>query len=207
MNDADFAYPELNPTAYVNPAEVTPGVPAGLNAAADDMEVTLTWNAAENAESYNVYVDDVLKESGITDTTYSVLNLENGREYRFAVSAVSSTNTVSAKSDEVKASPVKAEVPEVTPAAPTGLKAAAGDGQAELTWDKVENAKSYTVYQDSKAIKTGLTDTKFTVTGLTNGTKYTFTVTATMLRPISSLLRQAARSSSTPRVLRSSRRT
>ena len=270
VNNADFAYPELNPDKYVNPAEVTPGVPTGLNAAADDMEVTLTWDAAENAESYNVYVDGVLKESGITDTTYSVLNLENGTEYSFAVSAVSSTNTESAKSDEVKATPhssyippvvpeaptglkaeardgevvltwnsaeratfynvyvdgvlkesgiydttytvtgltngteygfvvsavsstdnegdksdvvtatpVKPAAPEVTPDAPAGLKAAAGDGQVELTWNKSENAKSYTVYQDGKAIKTGLTDTKFTVTGLTNGTKYTFTVTAT----------------------------
>lgn len=49
------------------------------------------------------------------------------------VSAVSSTDTEGAKSDEVRAAPVKAEVPEVTPAAPIGLKAAAGDGQAELT--------------------------------------------------------------------------
>lgn len=270
VNNADFAYPELNPTAYEKPAEVVPGVPAGLNAAADDMAVTLTWNAAENADSYNVYVDGVLKESGIKAASYTVLNLDNGREYSFAVSAVSSTNTESAKSDEVKAtphssyipavvpeaptglkaeardgevvltwnsaeratfynvyvngelkksgitdttytvtgltngteygfavsavsstdnegaksdevkaSPAKAEVPEVTPAAPTGLMAAAGDGQAELTWNASENAKSYTVYQDGKAIKIGLTDTRFTVTGLTNGTKYTFTVTAT----------------------------
>ena len=158
---------------------VVPEAPTGLKAEARDGEVVLTWNSAERATFYNVYVNGELKKSGITDTTYTVTGLTNGTEYGFVVSAVSSTNTEGAKSDEVKASPVKPEVPEVTPAAPTGLKAAAGDGQAELTWDKVENAKSYTVYQDRKAIKTGLTDTNFTVTGLTNGTKYTFTVTAT----------------------------
>ena len=149
VNDADFAYPELNPTAYVNPAEVTPGVPAGLKAeAGGDSEVVLTWNAAENAESYNVYVDGVLKESGITDTTYSVLNLENGTEYSFAVSAVSSTGTESDKSDEVKATPHSSYIPPVVPEAPTGLKAEARDGEVVLTWNSAERATFYNVYVD-----------------------------------------------------------
>ena len=53
-SSVEFAFPELNPTAYEKPAEVTPGVPAGLNADAGDIEIKLTWDAAENADSYNI---------------------------------------------------------------------------------------------------------------------------------------------------------
>lgn len=125
----EFAFPELNQTAYEKPAKVTPGVPAGLNAAAGDIEVKLTWDAAENADSYNIYVDGVLKESGIKDTNYTVLNLENGREYSFAVSAVSTTNTEGAMSEAVTATPYSSYIPAVVPEEPTGLKEAAGGSE------------------------------------------------------------------------------
>ena len=163
----------------VKPAapEVTPDAPAGLKAAAGDGQVELTWDKVENAKSYTVYQDGTAIKTGLTDTKFTVTGLTNGTKYTFTVTATADKE--STKSAEATATPVKPAAPVVTPAAPAGLKAAAGDGQVELTWDKVENAKSYTVYQDGKAIKTGLTDTKFTVTGLTNGTKYSFTVTAT----------------------------
>ena len=163
----------------VKPAapEVTPDAPAGLKAAAGDGQVELTWNKSENAKSYTVYQDGKAIKTGLTDTKFTVTGLTNGTKYIFTVTATADKE--SAQSAEAAVTPAKAEVPEVTPAAPTGLKATVGDGKVELTWDKVKNAKSYTVYQDGKFIKTGLTDTKFTVTGLTNGTKYTFTVTAT----------------------------
>lgn len=73
------------------------------------------WNAAENADSYNIYVDDVLKESGIKATSYNVLNLENGTEYSFAVSAVSTTNTDGAKSEAVRATLYSSYIPAVVP--------------------------------------------------------------------------------------------
>lgn len=174
----EFTFPELNPTAYEKPAEVVPGVPAGLNAAADDIEVKLTWDAAENADSYNVYVDGVLKESGIKATSNTVLNLENGREYSFAVSAVSSTNTEGAKSDAVKATPHSSYIPAVVPEVPTGLKAEARDGEVVLTWNSAEKATFYNVYVNGELRKSGITDTAYTVTGLTNGTEYGFVVSA-----------------------------
>ena len=49
--------------------------------------VTLTWDAVENALSYNVYSADVLL-ANVTETTYTVVDLTAETEYTFVVSAV-----------------------------------------------------------------------------------------------------------------------
>ena len=71
------------------------------------------------------------------------------------------------------------------PAAPSGLTTTAGNGQVALAWQPVTGATSYTVYRGTSAggeaatpVVTGLTSPAYTDTGLTNGTKYFYTVTA-----------------------------
>jgi hypothetical protein len=75
--------------------------------------------------------------------------------------------------------------PVVVPSAPTGVAATAGDGQVSLSWNASSGATSYNIYRSltaggegRTAYKTGVTTTSFTDTGLTNGTKYYYTVTA-----------------------------
>ena len=79
----------------------------------------------------------------------------------------------------------------VVPAAPTGVRVAAGDGQVTLTWALVPDATSYNVYMASQSgvtksnygaltggmAHTGVTS-PFVHTGLINGTTYYFVVTA-----------------------------
>ena len=73
------------------------------------------------------------------------------------------------------------------PGAPTGVTATAGNAQATVTFTPpVNNGGSpitgYTVTSNPAGgvdVNGGSTATTHTVTGLTNGTAYTFTVTAT----------------------------
>ena len=79
-----------------------------------------------------------------------------------------------------------AQLPSLAPAPPTNVVAIAADGQATVTWDAPASdggsaITSYTVTSDPDgitAVVDGSTLTS-TVLGLTNGTSYTFTVTAT----------------------------
>ncbi len=68
-------------------------------------------------------------------------------------------------------------------AVPTGVTAVAGDGKVTVSWTAVTGATSYNLYYSAVAgvagIKiNGITGTSYTLTGLTNGVVYYFTVTA-----------------------------
>lgn len=66
------------------------------------------------------------------------------------------------------------------PSVPTNVKATAGNGQATVTWTaSTGSPTSYTVTSSPGSLKANSTGTTATVSGLTNGTSYTFTVTAT----------------------------
>ncbi len=70
------------------------------------------------------------------------------------------------------------------PEPPQNVKAAAGDGAATLTWSASTSADaaSVTVYRSTasgtlgQSLKTGIANTTYTATGLTNGTTYYFTL-------------------------------
>lgn len=66
---------------------------------------------------------------------------------------------------------------------PSGLKAAAGNGKAQLTWNAVTGAKKYAVYMkktsgEAVLVDSGVTSNSYTVPGLANGTKVGFVVKA-----------------------------
>jgi hypothetical protein len=66
----------------------------------------------------------------------------------------------------------------VPPAAPTGLKAAAGNGQVELSWAPVADAENYNIIVDGEPVHFWYYDTTFTVGDLVNGRQYSFQVEA-----------------------------
>jgi hypothetical protein len=88
--------------------------------------------------------------------------------------------------ENIKQIPFGNEKPPVVqpPAAPTGLKAAAGDAQANLTWGTVTGATYYNVKRSTtsggayKTIASNVEVNAFADKGLTNGTTYYYVVSA-----------------------------
>ena len=111
-----------------------------------------------------------------------VTGLTNGTAYTFTVTATNDVGTSTSSSASNSVTPVT--TPSATPSAPSGN--IAGDGQATVTWSKPADGGSaitgYTVTSSpgGQTCSTNDADTlSCVVTGLTNGTAYTFTVTAT----------------------------
>lgn len=80
---------------------------------------------------------------------------------------------------------VSVTVKPAIPSAPSGVTATAGNAQVTLSWAATTGATSYNIYQGTSAggesttaVKTGISGTTATITGLTNGTAYYFTVAA-----------------------------
>jgi fibronectin type 3 domain-containing protein len=114
-----------------------------------------------------------------TSASYVDTALTNGIKYFYVVSAVNSAGE-SANSSEVNATPT---APAGPPAAPTNVQAGAGNAQVSLTWTASTGATTYNVKRatTSGGPYTKLSSpsaTNYTDTGLTNGTKYFYVVSA-----------------------------
>ncbi len=70
----------------------------------------------------------------------------------------------------------EAKIPAVLLAAPSDMTATAGDTTVSLSWGAVAGAGKYKVSYAGKDVT--VSGTSYTASGLTNGTKYSFTVTA-----------------------------
>jgi fibronectin type 3 domain-containing protein len=158
-----------------------PTTPMGLMAAAGNAQVTLNWTASSGATNYYVKRSTVMggpytQIATPTAANYTDTGLTNGTKYFYVVSAYNSAGQ-SANSAEVNATPV---LP--APSAPTGLAAAAGNAQVSLTWAAASGAGSYHVKRSTTSgAETQIaapTSNSYTDTGLTNGTKYFYVVSA-----------------------------
>jgi predicted RNA-binding protein with TRAM domain len=129
---------------------------------------------------YTVTSSPGAKTGSGTSSPITVTGLTYGAAYTFAVTA---TNAAGAGSASGASNSV---TPYTVPGAPTGVTAKAGNALATVTFTAPNNEGSiitgYTVTSSPAGgtdANAGTTSTTHTVTGLTNGKPYTFTVTAT----------------------------
>jgi Fibronectin type III domain len=169
---------------------LNPGPPTGLTASAGNTRVSLSWRppASDGGAAiigYDVYMgtspggESRSSVSGLTGgTSFTVTGLTNGTTYYFTVDAVNGAELHSTPSAPASATPVTA------PGAPRSLTVTAGDAQVSLSWqapasDGGTAITGYHAYQGTtRKLVASATGTSATVKNLTNGTAYSFTVTA-----------------------------
>jgi subtilisin family serine protease len=170
------------------PTPTAPAAPTNLKVTVNSTYNYLTWTGSTGAVTYTVKRSNTSGSgyatigNGMTGTSYFDYTVSSGKTYYYVVSASNSAGE-SANSAQVTAGSTVATP--AAPAAPTNLRATAGNGQAALTWTGSTGATSYTVKRSTASgtgyatVASGLTGTSYTNTGLTNGTTYYYVVTAT----------------------------
>jgi hypothetical protein len=164
--------------------EKVPGAPYGVKATAGVGMATVTWSAPASVGS-GVTSYTVTSSPGAKTCTWSsgpltctVKGLANGTTYTFTVKASdrSGVGAASVPSNSIT-------TPNV-PDAPQDVTASASGQSVEVSWSAPDsyNGSAITGYTATAApggATCSTSTTSCTVTGLTNGTSYTFTVTAT----------------------------
>ena len=187
--------PDSN-TVSATPSKSTtatkPNEVRGVNAFGSDGKVLVTWiRPSENGSpihNYKILVSQpgssafMTYPTGSSDTQYTITGLENGIKYGFKVIAINSIGE-SRPSGTASATPVKA-----MSIAVTNLRVTSGDGKATLSWslsdDKIEQISGYRIREYTGGSNSFVVHdvlgkaTKTTITGLTNGVSYGFSVVA-----------------------------
>jgi len=173
-------------SSSVTPATV-PNAPTGIAGTRGNSQVTLSWTAvpaiaADNGGAAVTGYTVTASPGGNTCTTTTtvtctVTGLTNGTAYTFAVTA---TNSVGVGASDTTTAAI---TPATVPGAPTGVSGTTGAGQSEVSFTAPASngspITSYTVTSSPGGITATCSASPCLITGLTNGTSYTFQVTAT----------------------------
>ena len=161
-----------------------PATPALFSASSGDTQAVLTWTSSSGATSYNLYRGTAAGGEGATayktflsGTSFTDSGLLNGTTYFYQLTAVNSTGE-SARAKEVQVTPALG-----IPSAPQSLSAVPGNGVVALSWKG--SGSTFNLYRGTSPggegaapYKAGLTGTGFSDTTVTNGTSYSYNLTA-----------------------------
>ncbi|MBI4666834.1 MAG: fibronectin type III domain-containing protein [Nitrospinae bacterium] len=161
--------------------------PSGVQAAAGNGAVTLTWSGMTGMDSYRVYwntsggvsAGNATAIQTVSGAPYTHEGLANGQTYFYRVTGVTSGGVESPMSDEVSATPT---VPRAS--APSSVQATGGDGAVTLSWDAVAGADYYMIYWNTTGgvsmadRNLTATSTSYTHDFLDNGVTYYYRLTS-----------------------------
>jgi len=162
-----------------SPVPTAPETPTSIGVAANDGSVTISWNPGDDngapITSYRVVDANGSTAQCVTSELYCTISgLTNGTKYSFKVSATNSAGT-SASSAPMNATPA------ALPGVVQSLTATSGDAQALVSWLAPVDADANTTYQVTAATDSSLVYCvtqvlSCTISGLTNGSIYSFAV-------------------------------
>ncbi len=174
----------LSIPAAAEAASYEPGAPTNVTASSGNGTVTVSWTPPTYTGGYPILSYWVRSSPGYSDcnarggaTSCTVTGLTNGVTYTFTVQAYNNI-TYGASGTSNPVTPCCS-----VPGAPTGVFATASSGQASVRWSPPSSTGGavsryiVTAYPGGGRCETD-GGTSCTVTGLTNGTSYTFSVTA-----------------------------
>ncbi|WP_395659186.1 fibronectin type III domain-containing protein [Nocardioides sp.] len=174
------AHPEPLMVRY---GDAVPNAPTGVTATAGDGTADVHWTAPSSdqpIDSYTVTATPGGRQVTVGGAVTSALfdGLNNGTPYTFSVVATSSIGTSPASV------PSNSVTPATVPSAPSNVTAIPGDTSARVSWSAPNNGGApvtgyfLTVSPGGQTIQVAGSVTTRTVTGLTNGAAYSFTVVA-----------------------------
>jgi predicted RNA-binding protein with TRAM domain len=189
--------PSVSTPLSLSPTPTVPAAPTGVSATGGEGSATVTWTAPSPGTSpitsYTItpYIGTTAQPAATINgtppaTNATIAGLKNGTTYTFKVTA---TNAVGSGPASEASNAVTPSAP-TAPAAPGTPTATPGNASASVSWSAPANngsaIVSYTVtpylggIAEPATVITGSPPaTNATITGLTNGDTYTFTVTAT----------------------------
>jgi len=170
----------------------TADVPEDVSLSSDEETITVTWDGDSDMDSYNIYwgtsSNSLTQSASVEDPTeeYTITGLNAGTQYFVSVSAVN--NDV--ESDRTAVQSITTESETEAPVTPTGFGITAlsdiMETSAAFKWD--ENSESdldgYIIYYGAasgsyeRQIAVDAGSTQKTVSGLSSGSRYFFTVAA-----------------------------
>ncbi|WP_123736447.1 MULTISPECIES: fibronectin type III domain-containing protein [unclassified Rathayibacter] len=164
----------------------TPEPPTSVTAAASDSAVDVSWTAPAITGGSPITGYTATATPGgrscstAGETTCRIDGLENGTAYTFAVTSRTTTGESTPSVSSTSVRPISAVT---APGSPTAVTARAGDSVIDVDWtaptsDGGSPVTSYTATASPGGASCTTTTTSCRITGVSNGTGYTVTVTA-----------------------------
>lgn len=163
---------------------VPPTAPTLLTPTPGDRQVTLSWTAVPNAQSYTLFRSETSGFLGVPvattgSTSVANGNLENGTTYYYHVKASNSVGSSPASNEQ-------SATPSGGPNPPSNLSATGGSLVVHLSWTGPSGATSYNIFRGTvnggpypTVVATGFTGgTQYDDTTVANGSTYFYVVTA-----------------------------
>lgn len=140
-------------------------------------QVSLSWTAATNATTYDLYRNGTVYASNLTGTTYTNTAITVGTAYNYTVKAKNANGSTDNSNSIQTVTPTNCAPPGSFTLTATA-ECSGTTSRINLTWTTSATASSYDIYRNGALYASDVAGTQFLNTYITSGTTYTYSVTA-----------------------------